>query len=189
MRADATPGSSPRVRGKVGRARRQRGGAGIIPAGAGKSRNEKNELCLVVDHPRGCGEKLLKQNNLRPNDGSSPRVRGKVLWVSILVFSAGIIPAGAGKSKAYAIVLLYGWDHPRGCGEKRSPAIPSTSPTGSSPRVRGKAQSIRGARRDPRIIPAGAGKRGRARAGHRRPRDHPRGCGEKIPAAVCGLVC
>ena len=71
--------------------------------------------------------------------GSSPRVRGKVLDDAGLKIVTGIIPAGAGKRSQLKGRRPSGQDHPRGCGEK-SVVTASMKPTiGSSPRVRGKA--------------------------------------------------
>ena len=90
-------GSSPRVRGKALRARGQRGGAGIIPAGAGK-RLARPELRVDGrDHPRGCGEKSVAKPEMAWVSGSSPRVRGKVWRRDRSTPRTGIIPAGAGK--------------------------------------------------------------------------------------------
>ena len=70
-------------------------------------------------------------------------------------------------------------DHPRGCGEKDSDGWPTGESVGSSPRVRGKAQSRQGLRPGRGIIPAGAGKREAEAEVVRLCGDHPRGCGEK----------
>ena len=54
------PGSSPRVRGKESIYYRHLAAHRIIPAGAGKSSGEVPCGCVIVHHPRGCGEKLPK---------------------------------------------------------------------------------------------------------------------------------
>ena len=96
----------------------------------------------------------------------------------------GIIPAGAGKSVRRAPLVALARDHPRGCGEKDSVHERGSEEEGSSPRVRGKDTSRSRPRGDIGIIPAGAGKRGRAPSAGRPPRDHPRGCGEKLNRAA-----
>ena len=50
-------GSSPRVRGKDAAFCEAADVEGIIPAGAGKRKNEKTPTGGPWDHPRGCGEK------------------------------------------------------------------------------------------------------------------------------------
>ena len=49
----------------------------ITPAYAGKSTDRIFHFPLVRDHPRVCGEKLLKIRLYRPDSGSPPRMRGK----------------------------------------------------------------------------------------------------------------
>ena len=90
-------GSPPRVRGKARELRDKAALIGITPAGAGKSHNNLRWLCCCRDHPRGCGEK--SPNNLihSGNEGSPPRVRGKVVQQRKLRVSVRITPAGAGK--------------------------------------------------------------------------------------------
>ena len=113
-------GSSPRVRGKGlcvnGKPRNKR----IIPAGAGKRWPLRRLYPLVWDHPRGCGEKTTRTRKGPKVRGSSPRVRGKVIAPRVNILADGIIPAGAGKSKAWIFGILAKRDHPRGCGEKVS---------------------------------------------------------------------
>ena len=91
----------------------------------------------------------------------------------------GIIPAGAGKRRGVGMAEVVEGDHPRGCGEKPMPHCSAALLAGSSPRVRGKVPAECAALRSKGIIPAGAGKRGKAVGPAGRVRDHPRGCGEK----------
>ena len=167
------------MRGKAGLDFVERGGVGIIPAGAGKSLFEALAIFLREDHPRGCGEKMSARFCSAMKSGSSPRVRGKGRPVAPLVGAGGIIPAGAGKSICARLTRAAEEDHPRGCGEKDPAAREAAVELGSSPRVRGKVQRQHVAEGAVGIIPAGAGKRagqGRDGAGEE---DHPRGCGEK----------
>ena len=53
-------GSSPRVRGKVVRSVLLGACLGIIPAGAGKRSPGARTSLVVRDHPRGCGEKMVR---------------------------------------------------------------------------------------------------------------------------------
>ena len=73
---------------------------GITPAYAGKSQFLYFAFCNRQDHPRLCGEKVVKvlANMLR--EGSPPPMRGKVVF-----------------SDAYDNLLK---DHPRLCGEKNT---------------------------------------------------------------------
>ena len=51
------PGSPPRMRGKVSKAKQSSRKYGITPAHAGKSRSEHCFWIISRDHPRACGEK------------------------------------------------------------------------------------------------------------------------------------
>ena len=174
-------GSSPRVRGKGQKPLRHRAGHGIIPAGAGKRRPRRPPRPSRRDHPRGCGEKLVGRVQQLLRQGSSPRVRGKVLGDGLAGGVAGIIPAGAGKRPYLTGGNGLGGDHPRGCGEKTNAPFRNCSSLGSSPRVRGKGHTRHVVMRVLRIIPAGAGKSRTCHASGHRQGDHPRGCGEKPP--------
>ena len=138
----------------------------------------------MQDHPRGCGEKVRTWILCLRQKGSSPRVRGKDVSIWPIFPKNGIIPAGAGKSRALAQARLQLMDHPRGCGEKRAMAMAGKGTLGSSPRVRGKAHLASSARRGMGIIPAGAGKRLWKKYHPRDRRDHPRGCGEKPTVSI-----
>ena len=172
-------GSSPRVRGKALPPRRQPPFCRIIPAGAGKSRRMRRTAPSLPDHPRGCGEKVPAWVQQAACLGSSPRVRGKVLWCAVRDLLRGIIPAGAGKRTAPERPRPRKRDHPRGCGEKPAGSGWAWWAWGSSPRVRGKGAQARLRRGRRRIIPAGAGKSSAGVGVWWCGRDHPRGCGEK----------
>ena len=172
-------GSSPRVRGKAIDFAGAVEEYGIIPAGAGKSAPPLWRSTPTTDHPRGCGEKKLQPEQRASTEGSSPRVRGKAFSVRVLAGVNGIIPAGAGKRRLPQNGETILEDHPRGCGEKIPPRSNRPPKRGSSPRVRGKVSGAVVWGHGHRIIPAGAGKRGRGGHRHGTGQDHPRGCGEK----------
>ena len=64
------------------------------------------------------------------------------------------------------------------CGENLPAPHPASDAAGSSPRVRGKPWRTAEKRRDPRLIPACAGKTIDRRSHGPRPGAHPRVCGE-----------
>ena len=70
-------GSSPRVRGKLPRARFGRGADGLIPACAGKTGEAPTRGGGPRAHPRVCGENNTAEVCSLGRGGSSPRVRGK----------------------------------------------------------------------------------------------------------------
>ena len=90
----------------------------ITPAYAGKRSLNPDNVILVQDHPRLCGEKFVKL----------PRNCSIV----------GITPAYAGKSFLSVFSAMGVKDHPRLCGEKPQTGIVKYISIGSPPPMRGK---------------------------------------------------
>ena len=110
--------------------------------------------------------------------GSSPRMRGAPIGVSLRHLGNGIIPAYAGSTRGELAENADCRDHPRVCGEHAARIVDALQRPGSSPRMRGAL-----APRVPdsvlaRIIPAYAGSTAVHVSGGREPQDHPRVCGE-----------
>ena len=176
-------GSSPRVRGKPCshwyRPRRAR----LIPARAGKTSPKTEPRSPSAAHPRACGENWKDLADAAQKQGSSPRVRGKLLRGPDDPAPLGLIPARAGKTSSSPPAQSGTWAHPRACGENLARAAGLGGGRGSSPRVRGKLAPHVGAEGDEGLIPARAGK---TRDQSPRPGSepaHPRACGENITAA------
>ena len=110
------------------------------------------------DYPRVCGEKDSIAWRLNSIQGLPPRVRGKDARSKSAHNSAGITPAYAGKRPASGLKAGLPRDHPRVCGEKRGLRASISAPTGSPPRVRGKALALDVRPHNIRITPAYAGK-------------------------------
>ena len=172
-------GSPPRGRGKAPGHPVLRISARITPAWAGKSLIQAIYAYLRRDHPRVGGEKAGTARQRLQQRGSPPRGRGKVVYLSVSIFSLRITPAWAGKSFSITARGRVRRDHPRVGGEKPRKVFSSFAMIGSPPRGRGKALFfiigvvIFG------ITPAWAGK---STARMPRPRnlwDHPRVGGEK----------
>ncbi len=72
--------------------------AGITPAHAGKSILGFPGLVVNGDHPRACGEKPIPPFTQHPEQGSPPRMRGKVTERLNHLYAIRITPAHAGKS-------------------------------------------------------------------------------------------
>ena len=113
-------GSPPRMRGKGFATLTYDEEHGITPAYAGKSRHCRRPLLRRRDHPRVCGEKVLRIHPRRNSVGSPPRMRGKVDIPLFPDAFFGITPAYAGKSKYQRCQESNRKDHPRVCGEKQS---------------------------------------------------------------------
>ena len=125
----APPGSPPRMRGKelaVGVIRQH---GGITPAHAGKSRCILQQLRVVKDHPRTCGEKQMYFATTASCQGSPPHMRGKVIPCVFCLNHHGITPAHAGKSQGLNI-----FHTKRSSGP--SPAAVPAGPAGSCPASR-----------------------------------------------------
>ena len=110
-------GSSPHVRGALGVTTGVVAMIGIIPACAGSTRTPLMTRCMIRDHPRMCGEHCSSSANRSASPGSSPHVRGAHWLAPLRRISAGIIPACAGSTIRFRLMILSKRDHPRMCGE------------------------------------------------------------------------
>ena len=91
-------GSSPLVRGALGRSSRYWPVPGIIPARAGSTFSSRTGACRARDHPRSCGEHLLLCVVGTIIAGSSPLVRGALPRSMPSAGWCRIIPARAGST-------------------------------------------------------------------------------------------
>ena len=71
---------------------------GIIPADAGSTFQGLPFSDLYQDHPRGCGEHRDDHGDEETRAGSSPRMRGALIWPNLPIVLPGIIPADAGST-------------------------------------------------------------------------------------------
>ena len=111
-------GSPPRMRGKARESPASGRMTGITPAYAGKRRCKAAFCAWFWDHPRVCGEKPSDYVGYKLAQGSPPRMRGKVVFLAIHLYSIR--------------------DHPRVCGEKCVLVLVCSFQIGSPPRMRGK---------------------------------------------------
>ena len=115
--------------------------------------------------------------NVHPS-GSSPRGRGKLHAVPMSIPPARLIPAWAGKTSQCDTQHILTAAHPRVGGENAQATPRATTPSGSSPRGRGKLSQWPRSSGPQRLIPAWAGKT-RTAGGQPCPsRAHPRVGGE-----------
>ena len=198
-------GSSPLTRGKLASSPRCRSPTRLIPAHAGKTSYPHLVTLSSRAHPRSRGENLRRRRPCRPRRGSSPLTRGKPLAKYLATFSAGLIPAHAGKTVGLPRVRESVPAHPRSRGENRkAPEVarrkrahprsrgensarqpPSQSSTGSSPLTRGKLHKGVKASGNTRLIPAHAGKTCFRRQTGRPCQAHPRSRGENWRHCLC----
>ena len=194
-------GSSPRVRGTPWYFLTNVAFRRIIPACAGNTPVFSFSRRTPRDHPRVCGEHIHQWSCALCLTGSSPRVRGTRALSCARVPRPGIIPACAGNTGGWQLLVGRHGDHPRVCGEHPRSSSLTMPPAGSSPRVRGtltammygvacagSSPRVRGTRRvhsrphgADGIIPACAGNTSSPSRVIYQPGDHPRVCGEHSP--------
>ena len=92
-------GSSPRVRGTHLNTNRRWGCPRFIPACAGNTFTPPAAPFPDSVHPRVCGEHRSVSGRLAAVPGSSPRVRGTLLWFWIRRRLCRFIPACAGNTQ------------------------------------------------------------------------------------------
>ena len=90
----------------------------VTPAYAGKRQFCPPAGRTDKDHPRMCGEKMMKAGSNCAMLGSPPRMQGKGAFQILHHLFIRITPAYAGKSIITAISRALNEDHPRVCGEK-----------------------------------------------------------------------
>ena len=110
-------GSSPRARGKLIDECLTKEECRIIPACAGKTQGRRGLAKYIADHPRVRGENVSGLETKKKVVGSSPRARGKRLWLTKARQAVRIIPACAGKTPFEFGAALAVSDHPRVRGE------------------------------------------------------------------------
>ena len=131
------------------------------------------------DHPRGCGDKLLKFFLVTAIYGSPPRMRGQASPFQQGDSLHGITPADAGTRALMREGLNEMKDHPRGCGDKNYFSINFYWFIGSPPRMRGQVIPPGLSLSRCWITPADAGTSCHNQATVTFLGDHPRGCGDK----------
>ena len=149
----------------------------IIPARAGQTISPKSALTCASDHPRACGANDIHAVIKAAEDGSSPRVRGKLRHTTEHHRRQRIIPARAGQTTGDIDLGDNRSDHPRACGANFLARTAYARSFGSSPRVRGKRENAAVEVGLVRIIPARAGQTSRLLVARIRFSDHPRACG------------
>ena len=120
--------------------------------------------------------------------GSSPLTRGKLEVRGACPSRCRLIPAHAGKTRSSTPAPKPKQAHPRSRGENRVGGPYGTVPRGSSPLTRGKLGPGGTEPQRVRLIPAHAGKTGKARRAPRVRAAHPRSRGEnkKVPLGASG---
>ena len=178
--SDFLRGSPPPMRGKGSSVILDCVISGITPAYAGKRSAAYCFGVRVEDHPRLCGEKLVRHDVNPPEHGSPPPMRGKEKQSQKIYYYHRITPAYAGKRIMKRGTKMSIKDHPRLCGEKFKIAFVIFARSGSPPPMRGKETKKHIEFHVNRITPAYAGKSALHSSSGSGGLDHPRLCGEKL---------
>jgi len=130
---------------------------GITPAHAGSTFTVFIAMCISWDHPRTCGEHLLRPLHLASQAGSPPHMRGARTSRKLSIANSRITPAHAGSTCFCLSWFCFSWDHPRTCGEHVLCDRLKNGVQGSPPHMRGAQQYPQETARYLRITPAHAG--------------------------------
>ena len=109
-------------------------------------------------HPRAYGENADYTDLIDMVEGSSPRIRGKLLLEALVQAGVGLIPAHTGKTSTVNQSRRRRWAHPRAYGENAKNGGAFKPGLGSSPRIRGKRREVARVVARPGLIPAHTGK-------------------------------
>ena len=179
-------GPSPRVRGKHGVTGSRGPTTRSIPARAGEATEHEPKKATASVHPRACGGSASSPVMLFPDQGPSPRVRGKLQVALPFLVGVRSIPARAGEADSRRSPNPDPRVHPRACGGSRRQRSGIHLEAGPSPRVRGKLIAdgrpilIRGS------IPARAGEAAANVQGFISKLVHPRACGGSVQPRPAG---
>ena len=192
MRARASRGLSPRVRGNLTRAGNPMANEWSIPACAGEPRASRLIWTVVKVYPRVCGGTRNSRPPAVAPPGLSPRVRGNRDEADIPSLPPRSIPACAGEPIRNPRRLHHNRVYPRVCGGTASLARRMIWHCGLSPRVRGNRNATGRTLALARSIPACAGEPGRMDGMVRLHAVYPRVCGgtsgyNDMPPAQMGL--
>ena len=160
----------------------------IIPAHAGQTKLTAFIEAVNADHPRACGANNARNSATSLKNGSSPRMRGKLIQALRHVESGRIIPAHAGQTPSLIFLLESSPDHPRACGANCASPSALSADSGSSPRMRGKPSGTPAVLNLKRIIPAHAGQTRTLTIPAFISTDHPRACGANVSGFVGALI-
>ena len=133
-------------------------------------------------HPRSRGENPLACSWHRLAQGSSPLTRGKRIYRRPRTRTRRLIPAHAGKTMFWSLVVIGRPAHPRSRGENHYEYAKPENVKGSSPLTRGKRGDEGEDAGGEGLIPAHAGKTSPSRWPQGTGRAHPRSRGENVEA-------
>ena len=156
---------------------------GSIPACAGEAIGRNTKPGVGKVYPRVCGGSRARRGLAHLGRGLSPRVRGKPALAICRCAAPRSIPACAGEARRAPPRPGTQRVYPRVCGGSAAISVIAISPSGLSPRVRGKPLLLSVALGLARSIPACAGEAATRGGWPKSGRVYPRVCGGSYPAA------
>ena len=153
-------GSSPHTRGPRQEHPLSFDGRRFIPAYAGSTKPESAKRKIHRVHPRIRGVHPGWMGSPSGGRGSSPHTRGPLQQVGVSIGGPGFIPAYAGSTINFSLLVSGVEVHPRIRGVHLSLMGAVHFNTGSSPHTRGPPLGLSGMPVDGRFIPAYAGSTG-----------------------------
>ena len=181
---NASGGPSPRGRGNLKICEYWPVTPGTIPARAGEPGSGQGDPLFGGDHPRAGGGTGGVSRFVWLRRGPSPRGRGNLVYLCLMVAGLGTIPARAGEPKTAGDGLYTNRDHPRAGGGTVPVGCLAPFPLGPSPRGRGNHVLIVVVQVLARTIPARAGEPILIAGTLRIIWDHPRAGGGTAPSAT-----
>ena len=151
---------------------------GSIPTHAGKPKIAEDYPELGKVYPHACGETTSRSPLNTTFKGLSPRMRGNLGKILVIIEILGSIPTHAGKPGRAVNWRLRHGVYPHACGETADIRLTVKFAEGLSPRVRGNPEWPRLAWLVPGSIPTRAGKPTRSGPTISSSRVYPHACGE-----------
>ena len=170
-------GLSPRVRGNLDADHREEERPWSIPACAGEPPWRYARRRSQAVYPRVCGGTQIEQTAGASSSGLSPRVRGNLSGIRLLLVLDRSIPACAGEPAGNDARYGSREVYPRVCGGTGRDRLPHRPGHGLSPRVRGNLRWWLRPVPDQRSIPACAGEPPARSTRNDHHRVYPRVCG------------
>ena len=183
-REEREAGSSPRVWGTDLVEQRPIRVRRFIPTRVGNSPHSRRKALPVSVHPHACGEQADARYSAAFNVGSSPRVWGTGVRLSLYGPLHRFIPTRVGNRSRHGGACYHSTVHPHACGEQGTLEAPAGAPSGSSPRVWGTGSRACSLASGCRFIPTRVGNRPRQRASTFQRTVHPHACGEQLIGAL-----
>ena len=178
MKHTTKNGTSPRLWGKRNRERTDALEHRNIPTLVGKTISKTIQAVRKSEHPHACGENRPGTPTIHSNNGTSPRLWGKLYGSINQIIGSRNIPTlvgktGAGENKGGPLT-----EHPHACGENVVMAWDQGNVFGTSPRLWGKRHDDGVVRVHSRNIPTLVGKTSFFFSFPGLKTEHPHACGE-----------